>query len=82
MQDNQPFYLSYRIVLAAPDIGTRRRITLPALHEERLPGPRLIWAPDAKVLTPVEFEHARALYAGLITFVDKQIGKLLNHMSH
>ncbi len=41
-------------------------------------GPRLIHPPDsAALLTPVEMDHVRALYAGTITFADLQLGKLL-----
>jgi arylsulfatase A-like enzyme len=41
-------------------------------------GPRLIHPPmTTDVMTPVEVDHARALYAGLVTFVDAQIGKFL-----
>lgn len=41
-------------------------------------GPRLISPPlTTDGMTPVEVEHARALYAGLVTFVDAQIGKFL-----
>jgi len=41
-------------------------------------GPRLISPPQTtEHMTPVEVEHARALYAGLVTFVDAQIGRLL-----
>ena len=41
-------------------------------------GPRLIQPPlTTKDMTPVEVEHARALYAGLVSFVDAQIGKFL-----
>jgi arylsulfatase A-like enzyme len=41
-------------------------------------GPRLISPPSTtEDMTPVEVEHARALYAGLVTFVDAQIGRFL-----
>jgi arylsulfatase A-like enzyme len=41
-------------------------------------GPRLIQPPNGtEAMTPVEVEHVRALYAGLVTFVDAQIGKFL-----
>jgi arylsulfatase A-like enzyme len=41
-------------------------------------GPRLIMPPgNADVMTPVEVEHVRALYGGLVSFVDAQIGKFL-----
>ena len=41
-------------------------------------GPRLISPPlVTSGMTPVEVEHARALYAGLVTFVDAQIGKFM-----
>jgi arylsulfatase A-like enzyme len=42
-------------------------------------GPRLIYPPDrAEDMTPVEIEHVRALYAGMITFADSNIGRFLN----
>lgn len=41
-------------------------------------GPRLISPPNTtEKMSPVEIEHARALYAGLVTFVDDRIGKFL-----
>jgi arylsulfatase A-like enzyme len=41
-------------------------------------GPRLIHPPNTTdQMTPVEVEHARALYGGLVSFVDAQIGKFL-----
>ena len=41
-------------------------------------GPRLIQPPmTTAAMTPVEVEHVRALYGGLVTFVDAQIGKFL-----
>jgi len=41
-------------------------------------GPRLISPPPTtEKMSPVEVEHARALYAGLVSFVDDRIGKFL-----
>ena len=41
-------------------------------------GPRLISPPmTTEKMSPVEIEHSRALYAGLVTFVDDRIGKFL-----
>src|SRR5207247_1838197 len=41
-------------------------------------GPRLISPPQTtEKMSPVEIEHARALYAGLVTFVDDRVGKFL-----
>src|SRR5215831_7967410 len=41
-------------------------------------GPRLIQPPmTTAAMTPVEVEHVRALYGGLVTFVDAQIGTFL-----
>ena len=41
-------------------------------------GPRLISPPmTTEKMSPVEIEHARALYAGLVTFVDDRIGRFL-----
>ena len=42
-------------------------------------GPRLIQPPlTTDAMTAVEVEHVRALYAGLVTFVDARIGKFLD----
>jgi arylsulfatase A-like enzyme len=42
-------------------------------------GPRLIWPPSVtKVMTPLEVEHARSLYFGLVTMVDTWAGKLFD----
>ncbi len=41
-------------------------------------GPRLINPPmTTEKMSPVEIEHAQALYSGLVTFVDDRIGKFL-----
>ena len=41
-------------------------------------GPRLISPPPTtEKMSPVEVEHSRALYAGLVSFVDDRIGKFL-----
>ncbi|MBI4874418.1 MAG: sulfatase [Acidobacteria bacterium] len=41
-------------------------------------GPRLVQPPSfTNVLTPLEVEHIRALYAGMVTFTDAHIGKFL-----
>jgi arylsulfatase A-like enzyme len=41
-------------------------------------GPRLISPPmTTEKMSPVEIEHSRALYSGLVTFVDDRIGKFL-----
>ena len=41
-------------------------------------GPWLLHPPmTTDVMSPVEVEHVRALYAGLVTFVDAQIGRFL-----
>ena len=42
-------------------------------------GPRLIMPPNATTnMSSVEVEHAKALYSGLVSFVDDRIGSLLN----
>jgi arylsulfatase A-like enzyme len=42
-------------------------------------GNRLLWPPDTTArLKPVELEHVRALYAGLVTFVDSRVGRFLD----
>jgi arylsulfatase A-like enzyme len=44
-------------------------------------GPRLINPPSTtERMSPVEVEHARALYAGLVSFVDDRIGKFLRQV--
>jgi arylsulfatase A-like enzyme len=44
-------------------------------------GPRLIAPPGTtKDMTPVEVEHVRALYGGLVTFTDACIGKFLRRV--
>jgi arylsulfatase A-like enzyme len=44
-------------------------------------GPRLIQPPGTTAaLSPVEVEHARALYAGLVTFTDDRFGKFLRRV--
>jgi arylsulfatase A-like enzyme len=44
-------------------------------------GPRLISPPPTtEKMSPVEIEHARALYSGLVTFVDDRIGKFLRNV--
>ena len=44
-------------------------------------GPRLIAPPPVtKNMTPLQVEHVRALYAGLVTFVDARIGKFLREV--
>jgi arylsulfatase A-like enzyme len=41
-------------------------------------GPRLIFPPWVTTnLSPVEIEHARALYYGMVTFVDSRLGRLI-----
>jgi arylsulfatase A-like enzyme len=41
-------------------------------------GPRLISPPGTtEKMSPVEIEHSRALYAGLVSFVDDRIGRFL-----
>jgi arylsulfatase A-like enzyme len=42
-------------------------------------GPRLIQPPlTTAKMSPLEVEHARALYAGLVSFTDDRIGRFLN----
>jgi len=41
-------------------------------------GPRLIYPPmNTADLSPVELEHIRALYAGMVTYVDSRVGMFL-----
>ncbi len=44
-------------------------------------GPRLIHPPDStSVLNPAEIAHFRALYQGLVRFVDSRLGQFLAHV--
>jgi arylsulfatase A-like enzyme len=80
VQDNQPFYLHIES-FSPHEFWDPPQDYYRLYMKSDYHGPTLINPPnDAKVLTPVEFEHCRALYAGLVTFVDKQIGKLLSHV--
>jgi arylsulfatase A-like enzyme len=80
VQDNQPFYLHVES-FSPHEYWDPPEAYYRLYMKSDYKGPWLIWPPDTvKTLTPVEFEHARAMYAGLITFVDKQIGKLLDHI--
>ncbi len=80
VQDNQPFYLHIES-FSPHEFWDPPEDYYRLYMKSDYRGPRLINPPaDAKILTPVEFEHTRALYAGLVTFVDKQIGKLLDQI--
>ena len=79
VEDNQPFYLHIES-FSPHEFWDPPEDYYRLYMKSDYRGPRLIWPPDATALTPLEFEHARAMYAGLITFVDKQIGKLLDHV--
>ena len=80
VQDNQPFYLHIES-FSPHEYWDPPEDYYRLYMKSEYRGPWLIWPPDnSKILTPVEFEHARAMYAGLVTFVDKQIGKLLDHI--
>lgn len=80
VQDNQPFYLHIES-FSPHEYWDPPEDYYRLYMKSNYRGPTLIWPPDtAKMLTPVEFEHCRAMYAGLITFVDKQIGRFLTHV--
>lgn len=78
VQENQPFYLhiesfSPHEYWDPPDEYYRLYM------KKDYTGPRLISPPMTTVdMTPLEVEHVRALYGGLVTFVDSRIGKLLD----
>ncbi len=80
VDENQPFYLhiesfSPHEYWDPPDDYYRLYM------KSNYSGPKLIMPPDnTKMLSPVEVEHVRALYAGLVTFVDARIGKFLAHV--
>ena len=76
-QENQPFYLHIES-FSPHEYWDPPQEYYRLYMKSDYRGPTLIHPPDnAKILTPVEFEHCRAMYAGLVTFVDKQIGKFL-----
>ena len=80
VQDNQPFYLHIES-FSPHEYWDPPEDYYRLYMKSNYRGPWLIYPPDnAKLLTPVEFEHSRAMYAGLITFVDKQLGKFLTHV--
>ncbi|HEY3841001.1 MAG TPA: sulfatase [Bryobacteraceae bacterium] len=80
VEDNQPFYLHIES-FSPHEYWDPPQDYYRLYMKSDYRGPTLINPPqNAKVLTPVEFEHCRALYAGLVTFVDKQIGKLLTQI--
>ncbi|MGH9721327.1 MAG: sulfatase family protein, partial [Bryobacteraceae bacterium] len=77
VDENQPFYLhiesfSPHEYWDPPDSYYRQYM------KTAYRGPRLI-APPAltRDMSPIDVEHVRALYAGLVTFVDAQIGRFL-----
>jgi len=75
--ENQPFYLhvesfSPHEYWDPPEQYYRMYMT------QDYRGPRLIAPPQTtKPLSPVEFEHVRALYHGFVTFVDDRVGRFL-----
>ena len=77
VEDNRPFYLhiesfSPHEYWDPPEDYYRQYMKSPYL------GPRLIQPPLlSKELGPLEVEHVRALYAGLVTFADACLGKFL-----
>jgi len=77
VEDNQPFYLhveSYSPHEYWDPPDEYYRLYMKSNYD----GPRLIQAPDStSVLTPVELEHVRALYSGLVTFTDLRFGRFL-----
>lgn len=80
VEENQPFYLhiesfSPHEYWDPPDDYYRLYMKSP------YNGPRLIQPPlTAKDMTSLEVEHVRALYAGLVTFVDASIGRFLRRV--
>ena len=78
--DNQPFYLhiecySPHEMWDPPEEYYRRYM------KSDYSGPRLIFPPtSAAKMTAVELEHARALYAGMVSFVDSRIGIFLKRV--
>jgi arylsulfatase A-like enzyme len=80
VQDNQPFYLHIES-FSPHEYWDPPEDYYRLYMKSDYRGPTLIHPPEnAKILSPVEFEHCRAMYAGLVTFVDKQIGKFLSHV--
>jgi arylsulfatase A-like enzyme len=80
VQDNQPFYLHIES-FSPHEYWDPPEDYYRMYMKSDYRGPWLIHPPEnAALLTPVEFEHSRAMYAGLVTFVDKQIGKFLERV--
>jgi arylsulfatase A-like enzyme len=80
VQDNQPFYLHIES-FSPHEFWDPPQDYYRLYMKSDYRGPSIINAPlAANVLNAVEFEHVRAMYAGLVTFVDKQIGKFLSHV--
>ena len=80
MQDNQPFYLHIES-FSPHEYWDPPEDYYRLYMKSDYRGPWLIHPPEnSRILTPVEFEASRAMYAGLVTFVDKQIGTLMTHI--
>jgi arylsulfatase A-like enzyme len=80
VQDNQPFYLHIES-FSPHEYWDPPEDYYRLYMKSDYRGPTMINPPDnTKVLSPVEFEHVRAMYYGLVSFVDAQIGKLVSHI--
>ncbi len=78
--ENQPFYLHLES-FSPHEHWDPPEDYYRAYMKSDYKGPRLIAPPPVtKNMTPVEVEHVRALYAGLVTFVDAQIGKFIKQV--
>jgi len=75
--ENQPFYLHIES-FSPHEFWDPPEDYYRIYMQQDYRGPRLISPPSTTAqMSPLEVEHARALYAGHVTFVDSRIGKFL-----
>jgi arylsulfatase A-like enzyme len=75
--ENQPFYLHIES-FSPHEFWDPPEDYYRVYMQQDYRGPRLISPPATTAqMSPLEVEHARALYAGYVTFVDSRIGKFL-----
>ena len=81
VDENQPFYLHIES-FSPHEYWDPPEDYYRLYMKSNYQGPRLIFPPPTtKGMTREEIEHVRALYAGLVTFVDAQIGKFLEKVA-
>jgi len=78
--DRQPFYL--HIESYSPhEFWDPPEDYYQSMMRAAYSGPRLIHPPDSTgVLSPAEIAHFRALYLGMVRFVDTRLGQFLSHV--